>query len=47
MRLVRLSPSATYREQSNDLSIAIPRGQEPASYLVAFMQELVEEVALG
>ena len=47
MRLVRLSPSATYREQSNDLSIAIPRGHEPASYLVAFMQELVEEVALG
>ncbi|GBL21031.1 transcription-repair-coupling factor [Acidimicrobiaceae bacterium] len=47
MRLVRLSPSATYREQSNDLSIAIPRGQEPATYLVGFMQELVEEVALG
>jgi transcription-repair coupling factor (superfamily II helicase) len=46
MRLVRLSPSATYREQSNDLSIAIPRGQEPATYLVGFMQELVEEVAL-
>jgi transcription-repair coupling factor (superfamily II helicase) len=47
MRLVRLSPSATYREQSNDLNIAIPRGQEPATYLVGFMQELVEEVALG
>jgi len=47
MRLVRLSPSANYREQTNELNIAIPRGEEPATYLVGFMQELVEVVALG
>ena len=47
MRLVRLSPSANYREQTNELNIAIPRGEEPATYLVGFMQELIEVVALG
>jgi transcription-repair coupling factor (superfamily II helicase) len=42
MRLVRLSPTATYREQTGELNIAIPRGQDAATYLVGFMQELVE-----
>ena len=42
MRLVRLSPSATYREQTGELNVAIPRGQDAATYLVSFMQELVE-----
>lgn len=42
MRLVRLSPTATYREQTGELNFAIPRGQDSATYLVGFMQELVE-----
>lgn len=42
MRLVRLSPTATYREQTGELNITIPRGQDAATYLVGFMQELVE-----
>jgi transcription-repair coupling factor (superfamily II helicase) len=46
MRLVRLSPSATYREQTSELNIAIPRGEDAATYLVGFMQELVETAAL-
>ncbi|NBY62266.1 MAG: transcription-repair coupling factor, partial [Actinobacteria bacterium] len=46
MRLVRLSPTATYREQTGELNIAIPRGQDAATYLVGFMRELVETAAL-
>ncbi|MFM7338156.1 MAG: transcription-repair coupling factor [Actinomycetota bacterium] len=42
MRLVRLSPNATYHEPSGELNIALPRGQDPATFLVGFMQDLVE-----
>lgn len=47
MRLLRLSPTATYREQIHELNIAIPRAQEPATYLVGFLQELIEDPPLG
>ncbi|NQV97076.1 MAG: transcription-repair coupling factor, partial [Acidimicrobiaceae bacterium] len=43
MRLMRLAPTATYREQTHELNVAIPRRQEPATYLVGFLQELIED----
>ncbi|MEJ7799848.1 MAG: TRCF domain-containing protein, partial [Ilumatobacter sp.] len=40
-RLKRLSKAAIYKEDLDQLVVPIPRGQDPASYLVGFLQELV------
>ena len=41
MRLKRLSRTAIYKEEQAQLVLALPRGEEPAGFLVRFLQELI------
>jgi transcription-repair coupling factor (superfamily II helicase) len=41
VRLKRLSRTALYKEDLGQLVVPIPRGSEPASFLVGFLRELV------
>ena len=43
-RLKRLSKGAIYKEDLHQLVVPIPRGQDPATYLVGFLQELIPAV---
>jgi transcription-repair coupling factor (superfamily II helicase) len=41
MRLKRLSKGAIYKEDQHQLVVPIPKGQDAATFLVGFLQELV------
>jgi transcription-repair coupling factor (superfamily II helicase) len=43
-RLKRLSKGAIHKEDLRQLVVPIPRGQDPATYLVGFLRELIPEV---
>jgi transcription-repair coupling factor (superfamily II helicase) len=45
MRLKRLSKGAIVKEDLRQLVVPIPRGQDPAMFLVAFLDELVPDRA--
>jgi hypothetical protein len=38
-----LSKGAIYKEDLGQLVVPIPRGQDPAEYLVGFLQELIPD----
>ena len=40
-RLKRLSKGAIHKEDLRQLVVPIPRGQDPATFLVGFLQELL------
>jgi transcription-repair coupling factor (superfamily II helicase) len=42
-RLKRLSKGAIYKEDLGQLVVPIPRGQDPAEYLVGFLRELIPD----
>jgi transcription-repair coupling factor (superfamily II helicase) len=42
-RLKRLARQAIYKEEARQLVVPIPRGTEPAAFLVGFLRELVPE----
>ncbi len=41
MRLKRLSRTALYKEEAEQLVVPLPRGSDPAAFLVGFLRELV------
>ncbi|MGH9132391.1 MAG: TRCF domain-containing protein, partial [Ilumatobacteraceae bacterium] len=41
MRLKRLARDAIIKEDQRQLVVPIPRGQDPATFLVAFLRELI------
>jgi transcription-repair coupling factor (superfamily II helicase) len=41
MRLKRIAKGAIVKEDSKQLVVPIPRGQDPATFLVAFLDELI------
>ena len=41
VRLKRLSRTALYKEDSGQVVVPIPRGNEPARFLVDFLRELI------
>jgi hypothetical protein len=41
MRLKRLSRTALYKDDTEQLVLPIPRGAAPASFLVGFLRELI------
>jgi transcription-repair coupling factor (superfamily II helicase) len=43
MRLKRLSKGAIVKEDQRQLVVPIPRGQDPASFLVGFLDELIPD----
>ena len=43
MRLKRLSKGAILKEDQRQLVVPIPRGQDPAAFLVAFLDELIPD----
>jgi transcription-repair coupling factor (superfamily II helicase) len=43
MRLKRLSKAAIVKEDLRQLVVPIPRGQDPAVFLVAFLDELIPD----
>ena len=43
MRLRRLSKGAIFKEDQRQLVVPIPRGQDPAAFLVAFLDELIPD----
>ena len=44
-RLKRLSKGAIHKEDLRQLVVPIPRGQDPAAFLVGFLQELLPAAA--
>ena len=40
MRLKRLSKGALHKEDQQQLVVPLPRGQDPATYLVGFLSQL-------
>lgn len=42
MALRRLAPGSTYKEQTRAITVPVPRGKDPSTYLIDFLRELFE-----